>query len=453
MIDTATWNAAFARLAAESSRSRGTLLLWVGLVGLFLATASYGSVSGDVSAAYLPAWEVAQHHTANSDNFGGLTQWLHPIHGHLRSDRFAGVILVAVPAYWLFGGPDALTIGPSALTVALLAATSVAVMHRTLLRLVPAGWALAGALVFGLGTATWTVSADAQWTHTVTQLGLTLVMYSLAARRPWLGALGMVFAASARPHTALVAAILGLADFWRTRKFATIVLLALGSVGGLAVVYWWSGATLGHAGILPATYAGRGANVQTAGSTHYYGWPENLAGFVVSPERGVLVLCPFIVPCVFGLRRAWRSAPGWTKDAAVSGIAYSLLQLGVNGFAGGWGFYSFRLAIEGVTLATPLLVLGAREACRDHRWAWATAVLVGYSISVHTLGAFWYTNGNEGPVWWTRYQPAQLAIDAPWHAVVAVVVGVGVTMLLVGLARSDADPDVVTDARVAEVAA
>ena len=442
ILSSPDWRAAFARLAVEAQRPRGTLLLWIGLVGLYLGTASYGSVSSDVSAAYLPAWALAQHHTANVDGYQYLSIWLHDVGGHLRSDRYPGAILIAVPAYWLFGTPSYVTIEPSILTVGLMTATTVVLMYRTLLRLVGPGYALAGALVLGLGTGTWTVSADAQWTHTSTQLGLALVLYGLASRRPWLSGLGMVLSAAARPHTSVVAAILGIGDWWRTRRIWTAVLLAGGTLVGFAIILAWSGATLDHASLLPSTYAGRGSALASAGSTHgWLGWPLNLSGFVVSPERGVLVLCPFVVPCLYAVRRVWRPAPGWVRDAAIGAVVYSVVQLAGNGFAGGWGFFGFRLALEGMTLATPLLVLGARSVCRDRRWAWATGVLVGYSLCIHILGAVWYTNVNEGDRWWKVYQPVQMALATPWHAAVALLGGAVLTVLVVGVARSDPPDD------------
>jgi len=417
-------------------------MLWLVLAVLYVLTAGYASLSTDVIATYLPAWSLGQHHTANLDGFQQMTLWLHEVDGHLRSDRFPGAILLAVPAYWLFGDPSGPEIWPSALTAGLAAATSVALMHRTLLRIAAPGLALAGALVLALGTATWSVSADALWTHTATQLGLCLALYGMASRRPWFGAIGMTLSAAARPHTAVVAAVLGVGDAIRTRKIWTAAWLAAGSLAGFAVVLVWSGQTLGHASLLPGTYAGRGGEAATAASQHGYGWPLNVAGYLFSPERGLLVLCPFMVVCLFGLRRAWRRMPGWVKDAGYAAVAYSILQLAVNNFAGGWGFYSFRLGIETITLLTPMLVLGAREVVRDRRLAWLLAVLVTYSVAVHTLGATWYQNVNEGPVWWTRYQPAEMAIDQPWRPVVAVLVAVAVTAALAMLVRSDdADQD------------
>jgi hypothetical protein len=440
------------RVALLSARPSGTIVLWLVLVGAYLLTSGFGSMSSDVTGTYGPAWTLAQHGTADVDRIGDLSIWFREVDGHLRSDRFAGAILIGVPAYWLLGDPDLITVFPSVLTACFLAAGTVAFMHRSLLRAVGPGWALAGALVLALGTSTWAISADGMWTHTLTQFGLSMTLYGLASRRIWFCGLGMVLAASARPHTAAAAAVLGIGNLLRTHKIWTALVLALGSLGGFAVVLVWSGLTLDHASLFPGTYTGRGNAASTAGSRESWGWANNVAGYLVSPERGVLVMLPFLIPCLFGAARAWRTFPGWVRDAAIASAVYSVVQLSVNNFAGGWGFYSFRLGIEAMTLVTPLAVLGAREIVRSPRWAPVTVVLVAYSLTVHALGSIWYENLNEGPKWWTLYQPWQMTQDNPRHAVVAVLIGLVLTAVVVALAASDrhqpvAAPDEVEDQR------
>lgn len=204
MLDSPDWRAAFHRLALASTRPRATAVLWVVLVGLYFCTAGWGSLSGDVTAAYVPAWSLAQHHTPNVDGFEHLSIWFHQFDGHWRSDRFPGAILIAVPAYALFGDPTHPTVGPSLLTVALLAATTVALMHRALLRIVGPGLALTGAIVLAIATPTWSISADALWTHAVTQPGIALMIYAMATRRPLVGAIGALMSAAARDRKSVV---------------------------------------------------------------------------------------------------------------------------------------------------------------------------------------------------------------------------------------------------------
>lgn len=50
----------------------------------------------------------------------------------------------------------------------------------------------------------------------------------------------------------------------------------------------------------------------------------------------------------------WRAAPLWVRSAAAGGTAYLLIQLRGNGFSGGYGFFSYRLAIEWLTLCALL---------------------------------------------------------------------------------------------------
>ena len=437
MRDAELWRS----LAAASRSPRATALLFCWFALMFVGTAQHGQVSADVVATYLPAWSLGQLQTADLDAFHRGTMFLREVDGHWRSDRFPGAILPAVPAYALLGGGTP-SIGPSLLTAALMSALTVALIHRTLLRITGAGTALAATLVFGLGTPVWTVSADALWTHTSTQLGLAAVLYGLAAGRPWISGLGMVLSAAARPHTAIAAAVLGIGAFLRDRRLAPGLWLAAGALGGFAVVLWWTAATLGEATLFPGSYAGRGGDVLTAGNAAgeeaaAFGWPVNLAGFLVSPERGVLVLCPFVVPCVVGMRRAWRTAPSFAKDAAIAAVLYTFAQLAVNGFGGGWGFFSFRHGLEGLTLATPMLVLGGVAAARTWLGSRAIVLLVGYAVGVHTLGAVFYVAYDEGPVWWTKYQPYELATQGAWTLVPSIAVGVLVAGFCAVMVRAD----------------
>lgn len=438
MRDAPVWKS----LAAASRSPRATAVLGVWFAVMFIGTAQHGQVSADVLASYLPAWSLGQNGNVNLDAFREGTMFLREVDGHWRSDRFPGAILPAVPAYALFGNPATATIGPSLLTAGLMSALTVVFIHRTLLRVTGPGVALAATLVFGLGTPIWTVSADALWTHTSTQLGLAAALYGLAAGRPWISGVGMMLSTAARPHTAIAAAVLGIGAFIRTRKVTPALWLAAGSLAGFAIVLWWSGATLGNATLFPGSYAGRGNNALTAGNAAgedaaALGWPVNLAGFLISPERGLLVMCPFIVPCVVGMRRAWRTAPAFAKDGTIAAVVYSVAQLAVNGFGGGWGFYSFRHGLEGLTLATPMLVLGAVAVARSPMWARATVVLVGYAVAVHTLGAVFYVAYDEGPVWWTKYQAFEIASEGIWTLIPSIAVGVLVAGFCVAMVRAD----------------
>src|SRR5690606_29596642 len=132
-------------------------------------------------------------------------------------------------------------IWPANATAVLLAAVAVATMHLVLLRLVDARSALLAALVFGFGTSTWSVSANAMWTHTITQPAIAFAALSLA--HGWSGRSGVAFAVGAvgRLHVASIAAGVGVWEFVHDRRWRPMVILGGVTALGLlaAAVYYW----------------------------------------------------------------------------------------------------------------------------------------------------------------------------------------------------------------------
>jgi hypothetical protein len=434
-------------LARRAASPQGALWLFLIIAVLFIATASYGYVSTDVRSAFLPAWNLGQNHTINSDGYLNFGMFLREVDGHVRSDRFPGVILAGVPSYAiyaLFGGSPVPIVGPSAVTAALIAAGSVTVMHRTLLRLVTPGLALAGILVFALGTSTWTVSGDALWTHTVTQFGLCLTLYGLASQRSLWVLVGMIVAVSSRPHIASVAVVLIGGLLLRGGPRRAISALALGTGLGLMAIYTWTWLTLGQPTLLPGSYEGRGSTVAAAvgSGPGAVGALTDLLikvdGFLLSSQRGLLVLTPIITLALIQFPRAWRWTQSWSQDAAIAATVYSLIQLSGNSFSGGTAFYSYRLAIEAMTLISPLVVVCAGIAtARSRVWRTAAFLTISYGFTVHALGAIWYQNVNEQFSPWNVFQPLDVASASSTSVVISLAIGIALTVVTGTLVSSD----------------
>jgi hypothetical protein len=115
---------------------------------------------------------------------------------------------------------------------------------------------------------------------------------------------------------------------------------------------------------------------------------ENVAGTLVSPGRGILVLSPFLVILALGLRAGWRRVPGWGRTTAVAGVLYMLFHLRINRFSGGFDFITYRLPLEPLTLAAPLLLASYLAWVRAKRWRmaafWSLAAL---SFAIHAVAA------------------------------------------------------------------
>jgi hypothetical protein len=108
---------------------------------------------------------------------------------------------------------------------------------------------------------------------------------------------------------------------------------------------------------------------------------------LVSPTRGVLLHTVWAIPLLLGLRKAWRAAPDWVRAAALSGVAYWLLQMRSSRFQGDF-FFGYRFQLEAVWLVMPLLVLAWTEHVRtDAVLNRIFVALVVASLTLQVLGA------------------------------------------------------------------
>ena len=124
--------------------------------------------------------------------------------------------------------------------------------------------------------------------------------------------------------------------------------------------------------------------------------PANVAGSLVDPQRGVLVLYPALLVVLPQAVREWRTRPAWVRSAAVAGLAALATQLALNRYSGGDSLFGSRLTIEALTLAFPLLVLGRGRMGRGLRRF--TTVLLYVSIFFHAIGAVVYPHVGSGAV-------------------------------------------------------
>ena len=450
--------------AAEGWRQRlresvVPLLLLVAVFGTFAATAERQGVGTDAYAASAEAWRLS---TTGQPWFDGvdltevkgvhnkieLGRWILPApNGHVVAQRMAGPVLAALPFYWLLADdptPSAFTLGPGSLAAAAWTAGAVVLMFLALRRRLSTPLALAVALCFGFATPTWAVSANGVWTHTVTQFALAGAAYALARDKPW--AAGIFFAVGmlARPHLALIAAVVGIGLGLTQRRPKLVVAIAVPTLLALAVLSVWNHWMFGTWSLTGAGYAGKISSAATgySGSSEYDvsgSGLVNALGFLVSPARGLLVWTPVLALFVPAVVRARRRLPGWSVALAIGGVIYTAFQLRVNYFSGGVGFYSYRYGLELVTCLVPLIAFSLRDMGRVARLLappvvalQVAAIAIGALLEAYFLPVqqMWHDNS-----FWValRYQPS--------------VVGVGTGMcLLVGglvsvmIARSPGEP-------------
>lgn len=370
-------------------------LLGLTLFIVYLLCANYsGRQINDNLSAFTAAWTLGQHGTLDVSLSPATTPWTVAVDGGLYSDRAPGLIVWVAGFYALLGRPDLLTAFPAGVAAAASAALAMGLMHSLFRRLASPRTALLAILVVAFGTATWTISADAVWPHGPDQVWLTSMLIALSSGRLWLAGLASAAALVTRPITATAIAATGIWASWQTRSLKPA--LRIGLVAGLGLLLFaaYNRAVFGAWTISPGSY-GNLTSMFTGDSevfdpTNPRVLATNIAGVFVSPTRGVLVLSPFLLALAPGLRHAWRAAPPWVRASAVGAGTYALVHGYGHNFAGGAGFYSYRYAIEPLTLLSPLLLLAWRHwtsLTRTRRTSFAILAVV--AVTQHAAGALY----------------------------------------------------------------
>lgn len=371
------------------------LAVLVAALLVYVPTAAYHQIHIDVEAATAESWHIAA--TGDPDLTGDLTAKMatnkffgETADGRVVGMRMAGPVLAALPFYWVAGADtDHFGYGPGAVAAAAVTAVTVLLLFLALRRRLPERTALVATAVVALGTPTWSVSANMMWTHTVTQLGLAGAAWALGRGRWWWAGLFLGVGMLGRPHIALVAALLGLGLLWSRRSLRPAIGLAVPTVVTLGALAVWNHWMFGIWSVGGA-YAGKGAAAAEgfSGSEEWHGrFPQlvNVAGFLFSPDKGLLVWTPLLLVLLPAVVRAWRQVPDWSRWLAVGGVLYTAAQLRINYFPGGDGFYGYRHGLELLTCLVPLYAYSWHRAGRTaRRW---TPLVVGLQVSAISLGA------------------------------------------------------------------
>jgi hypothetical protein len=377
--------------------------------------------------------------------------WAVPAGDHLASNRMPGTELVNVPfvaaLFWLKP-----SVVPAALTAATLTAATVGFLFLAFRRLAAPRLAVICTLTAAFGTSLWTISSAEVWPHTVDALCLSLAMYALARNRPlWAGA-ALSVAITARPHMAVVALVLGLTLGWATRSWRAIVAVGGPATAGLAGVVLWNDLVFGHLSVSGGYPSYASDNLTGKTGNNIDGLLANVAGFFVSPQRGLFVFFPLAVLLVVGARAAWRHAAPWVRCMAVAGVAYSLVQLKINSFSGGDAFYGYRLATELVICTAPLAVVAVSSWVLQREWRWRLGrSLAAASVGLQAVGAFAFDipQSSKGSTPWRRSPILDAVLARPLPAVALLLATIGVSVWLLQRAPSGLGSPAAADGRIA----
>jgi hypothetical protein len=382
----------------DARRDRRTLVVLFLLVwAVYLVTANYSFYQiNDNRAVATSAWRLS---TAGSlalpSAWAGDIPWeTAGVDGRLYTDRFPGVILIAAPAYFvadLVGAidrpthPTFVSFAPASATAATVAAIAVAVLFVVFRHLADRRTALLATGLFAFGTASWSVSGDAMWTHGVTSLGLSVGMLCLARGRNAAAGAGFALSILARPQTAIVPAVVGIWRGLTQRSVRPVIAIGMSSAVGLLAVAVYSrtlfGTWLPVAGYDPV-------KVDWVVTSTGLEFLERVVHTLVNPLRGVLLYTPVLLLLIPFVHRGWRIAPAWARSSAVAGVLYLALQLRANSWSGGYNYFGSRLTIETLVLTAPLLLCAWQAGiAKDRILRAAFLVLAGLSLAIHMVGA------------------------------------------------------------------
>jgi len=346
----------------EPSRTFGrdqratTTALAVGFALVYGLTAEWSlKANVDVIATALPAWSLVTKGTIILDAFAGLNPWLVESSYGIVSNRPPGLVLVAVPGY-LLARPEGFTNAPATAMAIIATIGFLAVLHRLLLKVVDHRAAVIAVVTVGLGTATWNISSNQLWPHGPGQL-LAIAALMAAASGRYLGT-GAAMAVSllVRPVTAVAAAVFGLLESLRTRRWGPALAVGVPTILALGGLLAYNRFLFGEWSIASGyaeTFIDR--LVSTADTPYLV----NLGRMFFSGTHGLFVWSPVVLVAAVGMVATWKSIPPWARSGTVAAVVYLLVHARLNRASAGAAF-GYRYPLEALALSAPALTIGAR---------------------------------------------------------------------------------------------
>ncbi|MFC7502002.1 hypothetical protein ACOACQ_01605 [Nocardioides sp. CPCC 206347] len=315
--------------------------------------------------------------TTNADN------------GHEVVARSPGPIAAAVPAYaveyLISAGASSTKMSflPAGFTAALLATCALMLLAGSLPTSVPRHVTLTAAAALAFTTPYWTVVGGSLWTHTVTAVGIGGMAWA-AHRDRWLlvGLFGGV-AVLGRLHLALTVAIVGLSVAATRRQPGIALRVGAASAPAIAVLSLWGHWFYGSWS--PTTGYAAGDLAAWPATRTWWEQLGDLLGMLISPGYGIFVWTPVLLILIPSVIRGWREVPDWARALAIGGFFYLLIQVYLNPYHGGNGFWGYRLPLESLCCAFPLLAMSLAHLGERSR-ALLTPLL-GFQLGTMALGA------------------------------------------------------------------
>jgi len=303
---------------------------------------------------------------------------------------------------------------------ALIAAWSAAFVFLAAREVCGGPASLVVALVYGLGTSTFSVSSQGLWQHGPIELFLALSAWLLLRGRRtgrlWPLGASLAMATLCRPTAAVAVLVIGvyvLATRWK--QFPFYVLAGLPFVVFIA----WYNSDYGH--VLGPYYhifcCPRGVIEQAGGLPESVGWWSGhmwagMAGHLISPSRGLLIFSPVLV---LGVHGAWRKLAVERDGAFLAmGLACLVHLLVISKFRLWWAGHSFgpRYCADVLPFAALFLIPMAQRLLDGWRSAASVAfvALAAISVGIHACGVY-----ARGPGQWNTNPLIQDYPTRVWH--------------------------------------
>lgn len=236
-----------------------------------------------------------------------------------------------------------------------------------------------------LGTGAWSVASDSLWQHGPAMMFVLAGLYLSSKDRFALSGVAFAAAILVRPHTALIAAGVGLTTSVRRRQPGPALSTGATAALGLVSLVVYNRAVWGELSIAGGYSA---AFTDRLTSFTPFTLLGRFVGFFIDLEVGILVFSPILVVSLLGLPKVVRRAPDWMLGGALGGLAYLAVQFQANRLSGGEGFFGYRYPLEALAASAPLLAIAAfawiGEDDKRKRLALAFALL---SIAMHAFGS------------------------------------------------------------------
>jgi hypothetical protein len=327
--------------------------------------------------------------------------------GHVMSLYPVTVPVVITPLYlpliWVFSAHRLSFVNPNPpylasklaevmekLSASLIASLSALFVYLVLGELCERRTAFWLAILYALGTNTWTIGSQALWQHGMSELTLSLMVFALLRAAGderflvWAG-LGAALATANRPPNILFA-LLALAYVWQYHSRRTLLFLPFPIViASLLLAY-----NLYYFGTLLGGYSGAASWSSS--------WYEGLLGELLSPSRGLFIYTPVTLFSLWGMGLLWQKLLFPHAPSATPLLRY--MSLGVCGqvllyakWSNWWGGHCFgpRLLTDILPFLSLFLppALGQIAGRKPFQIAFCVAAVL--SVSVQIVGAFFYT--------------------------------------------------------------